>query len=165
MLAALDTHRPPMTVPSVQKPMVRTPLTVPAAARIPDLSRLVEQLDAALVEEGSQTQQRVTRVERLADRLGAMRSSSEPLPHQTRLKLVTPERDGDVVATESGTSCSPRTVISERGSPATTSRSTSGSRLRRLSVGDDPVAQRHHGQDRPDRRRRRPPSGRAPTFA
>ena len=30
---------PPMTVPSVQNAMVRTPLTVPAAARTPDRSR------------------------------------------------------------------------------------------------------------------------------
>ena len=59
-----------MTVPSVQNAMVRTPLTVPAAASTPELVALVQQLDAAVVEERAQPQQRIARVERLGGRLG-----------------------------------------------------------------------------------------------
>ncbi len=60
---------PPMTVPSVQKPMVRNAVDGAGGGQDARLVPLVQQLDAAVVEEGSQAQQRVTRVERLADRL------------------------------------------------------------------------------------------------
>ena len=59
---------PPMTVPSVQNAMVRTPLTVPAAAQHAGAVALVQQLNAAVVEERAQAQQRIAWVQRFADR-------------------------------------------------------------------------------------------------
>jgi hypothetical protein len=50
---------PPMTVPSVQNAMVRTPLTVPAAASTPERSRFVQKLDTAVVEERAEAKHRV----------------------------------------------------------------------------------------------------------